>query len=337
MADALTDFIIKPSAPFAAGVVLFGVVWGFFKGVESVLTDDTKLEIAVWLLGVKVGQKLEPWPYTFSKLFERVFGARHLSFRCFALSAGATFLSIVLCGAFLNHYLGDLTLALTGPTTEDVIPFPFEGSITPLLSGIITATVTFLFLVVVDYASLFETRFVLTLMGRYTASVSVMMLLLLDVAVTGVTGVIPSYLTQLGPTLHPFTEYSHAIEDHRQRDLDDIERIHSFLRLRQRAGFEDHSYDSLLGRLERGYPLIASRHAERFLFLWLPTFFSSTWLWLYAASGFLLKAARHFDIGFDWFNRHFDIEHKPLSAIGLVAGALVALVYWVAVVVGRLS
>ena len=51
MIDALTnftDFVIKPSAPFAAGVVLFGAVWGFFKGVESVLTDDTKLEIAVW-------------------------------------------------------------------------------------------------------------------------------------------------------------------------------------------------------------------------------------------------------------------------------------------------
>ncbi len=58
MTDALTDFIIKPAAPFAAGVVLFGVVWGFFKGVESILTDDTKLEIAVWLVGVKIGQKV---------------------------------------------------------------------------------------------------------------------------------------------------------------------------------------------------------------------------------------------------------------------------------------
>lgn len=49
--------------------------------------------------------------------------------------------------------------------------------------------------------------------------------------------------------------------------------------------------------------------------------FSSIWLWLYAGSGFLLKAARRFDIGFDWFNRKFDIEKKPLSAIGLVAGS----------------
>ena len=48
-----------------------------------------------------------------------------------------------------------------------------------------------------------------------------------------------------------------------------------------------------------------------------------------------IRAARRFDIGFDWFNRKFDIENKPLQSIGLVAGALVAVVYWAAVIVGR--
>jgi len=66
-----------------------------------------------------------------------------------------------------------------------------------------------------------------------------------------------------------------------------------------------------------------------------PAFVSCGWLWLYAGSGFLLKAARKFDIGFEWFNRHFDIEKKPLQSIGLVAGALVAVVYWAVVIVGR--
>jgi hypothetical protein len=59
-----------------------------------------------------------------------------------------------------------------------------------------------------------------------------------------------------------------------------------------------------------------------------PAFFTSIWLWLYAGSGFLLKFARRFDIGFQWFNSKFDIEKKPLSAIGLVAGSLVAILYW---------
>jgi hypothetical protein len=60
----------------------------------------------------------------------------------------------------------------------------------------------------------------------------------------------------------------------------------------------------------------------------LSGFVTSVWFWLYAGSGFLLKAARRFDVGFDWFNRKVDIEKKPLQAIGLVAGALLAIAYW---------
>jgi hypothetical protein len=68
--------------------------------------------------------------------------------------------------------------------------------------------------------------------------------------------------------------------------------------------------------------------------LWIyPAFFTSIWVWLYAGSGFLLRAARRFDIGFAWFNRKFDIEKHPLSAIGLVAGAIVAVLWWTVVAV----
>jgi hypothetical protein len=66
-----------------------------------------------------------------------------------------------------------------------------------------------------------------------------------------------------------------------------------------------------------------------------PAMLTSIWLWLYAGSGFLLKATNGFDIGFDWFNRKLDIEKKPLSAIGLVAGVLAALAYWATVIVSR--
>ena len=41
---------------------------------------------------------------------------------------------------------------------------------------------------------------------------------------------------------------------------------------------------------------------------------------------FLLKAAGCLDIGFDWFNHHFNIEKTPLQSIGLVAGLVLAFV-----------
>jgi len=68
-----------------------------------------------------------------------------------------------------------------------------------------------------------------------------------------------------------------------------------------------------------------------------PTMLTSIWLWLYAGSGFLLKAARRFDIGFEWFNKHCDIEKHPLQSIGLVSGAFVAITYWSVVIIGRFS
>ena len=76
------------------------------------------------------------------------------------------------------------------------------------------------------------------------------------------------------------------------------------------------------------YKEISGRwRTDSFVFVY-PAFFTSTWLWLYAGSGFLLKSLGYLDSGFKRFNRICNIEKKPLSAIGLVAGSLVALLYW---------
>ena len=97
----------------------------------------------------------------------------------------------------------------------------------------------------------------------------------------------------------------------------------------------------LTSRPSRGFPSRGFLHnlltfrSELLLLFVVPSLFTNVWLWLYAGSGFLLKAARRFDIGFEWFNRKFDIEKKPLQSIGLVAGALVAVAYWTAVIVSR--
>jgi hypothetical protein len=66
-----------------------------------------------------------------------------------------------------------------------------------------------------------------------------------------------------------------------------------------------------------------------------PTFFTACWVIFYGAGGMVLRIARALDVGFTWFNRRFDIENQPLKSIGLVAGVLVAIVYWTAVVVSR--
>lgn len=68
----------------------------------------------------------------------------------------------------------------------------------------------------------------------------------------------------------------------------------------------------------------------------LPAFLPSLWVWLYASSGLVLKVARRFDLGFDWFKRHLDVEKKPLQSLGLVSGVLVSLTYWTIALVSRI-
>ena len=79
------------------------------------------------------------------------------------------------------------------------------------------------------------------------------------------------------------------------------------------------------------------RVPPEFVFWFYPAFFTSLWLWLYAGSGFILKATRRFDLGFNWFNRHFDIEKKPLQSIGLVSSVLVAGVYLAVVAIWQVA
>ena len=59
--------------------------------------------------------------------------------------------------------------------------------------------------------------------------------------------------------------------------------------------------------------------------LFYPGYFMMALSILYGSAALTLIGGRRFDVAFDWFNRKFDIEKKPLSAIGLVAGSLVVM------------
>jgi hypothetical protein len=287
MADPITDFIIKPAAPFAAGIVLFGVVWGFFKGVESVLNDDTKLKIAVWLLGVKVGQKLEPWPDTFAKIFEHVFGSKHLSWRCFLLTCCFSWGLPIIARSLI--FGNGWTIKL-----DEV----------PTLLGIL-----FVSNCLPAYVSLLKSRILLRLMGRTRAGLKWSLLVVLDFVLSVLIAGI-GLLLVFGVS-----------------GMIDNGQWHWTIPL-DRATISELT-NAVLWRSYDPYGIGAFTSVVFFY----PSFFTSIWLWLYAGSGFLLKFARRFDSFFQWFNSKADIARKPLSAIGLVAGCIVAVLWWTVVLV----
>jgi hypothetical protein len=290
--DTITKFINSPPGQLAAGGVLAGIVWKFFERVESVLNKSTKLEIAVWLLGVKVGQKLEPWPSTFRKLFDVALGTEDFSWRATVRSGYNSLLALILS-------LG---------ISQTLAPSQYKGIWTAFGKDT-SARLTAFALVVLYYwgianqVALLKTRLILKWTKQSSSSRKLGLALVLDFLLTSSVGI----LSALGLFWS---------------GLVNLELVRS---LGYARPFQ--SYQSIVACVFRT-PAAA-------VFVYPPFVFSSIWLWLYAGSGFLLKAARRFDIGFDWFNRHFDIEKKPLQSIGLVAGALVAVVYWAAVVIGH--
>jgi hypothetical protein len=310
VADTLTDFIVKPSAPLAAGVILFGVVWGCFKGVESVLTDDTKLEIAVWLVGVKpLGPRMEPWPETFIKQFDRIFGDRHLTIRCFSISVLA---SVGVYGITLG-----LALALAQHPAYMLYLNVYYRQYT--LSSIAVLGGLLVFTVVADYVSFIKTRLLLSVIFNFRKPIILLVDILLTLCIASALSILWStaFLLFLGGGVR--LAFGRSMVEFLNKPFTLL--FHSSMALK----------GHLMVPPNIRIPAYFTLHSS--LVSTYPAFFTSVWLWLYAGSGFLLKFAHRFDIGFQWFNSKVDIEKKPLSAIGLVAGALVAVLWWTVVVV----
>lgn len=296
--STFTDFAIKPSAPFAAGVILFGVVWGFFKGVESVLNEDTKLEIAVWLLGVKAAENVQSWPDTFAKVFDRVFGKRYLSLRSLLIST------------LLSLFLG-LLVVLLAPNPYKALPLSVR-----VREAMTQMGMTFLFgKAITDYISLLCTRLLLHLMKRTQAS-------WLWSSFVAANFLLTTWLAMIGLTVGLFFG-GRFLKWYDPRYFVDQVEWSTVINIALLLPQHPLQFAVIVLRTTTTFPLLLSG------------FSASIWLWLYAGSGFILKFARRFDIGFQWFNRKFDIEKKPLQSIGLVSGALVAVIYWAAVIVAR--
>jgi hypothetical protein len=244
------------------GALLAGIVWKFFERVQAVLNEDTKLEIAVWLMGVELSKNVEFWPNNFVEMFDRVFGGEYSSGKRFRRSLLASFTVGPLAWFLFSIHAGTLE----------------EWAMIGLLVIMCNA--------LPDYLCLIKTRFLIGQM-RDRNRLSIAILLAFDLVTTFVIAFIPTTLLMVDSESH-------------------------------------------------GHPIDLDHWIHGTILAWLcPAYISSIWLWLYAGSGFILKAAQRFDIGFKWFNAKFDIENKPLQAIGLVAGALVALAYWAVVIAGH--
>jgi hypothetical protein len=145
--ETFTRIINSPPGQLAAGGVLAGLVWKFFERVENILSDDTKREIAHWLLGIQTAKMLTSWPDTLASVFDRVFGTKHLSWRCFWRSSVASVASVGVIS---------FVLFLARPEIFRPIYIRFRDRPLIWVTCVIVANI------IPDYVSLLESRLVLS-------------------------------------------------------------------------------------------------------------------------------------------------------------------------------
>lgn len=299
--DVFTKFVNSPGGVLTAGAVLAGIVWKFFERVEAVLTEQTKLEIAVWLVGVNAEARFQNGPTTFARVLDRFFGAKVVSWASFVRSA---IVSVCIILALVTWKIFTSGPRYFGKTWAALPIFALFYCILP------------------DYLSLIKTRKLLAALQPSSRGIKVGFIVLLDTYLTlSIASVAVVFGFDALDTPNPL-----------QSILSPFAGLYDMEGVRQMTELLGWSLQlrPLTGRMPYLNPTGFWKALMAYPFL-----FTSIWLWLYAGSGFLIKAARRFDIGFEWFNRKFDIEKHPLQSIGLVSGAIVAVVYWTVAGISR--
>jgi len=58
-------------------------IYKLFEKGDDLINDDAKRQLEGWILNLKAPGKMQNWPTLFAHWFDRVFGEKHLSWKCF--------------------------------------------------------------------------------------------------------------------------------------------------------------------------------------------------------------------------------------------------------------
>jgi hypothetical protein len=158
-------------AYFGACVTLNGGVWMLFDRLETTARPEFREDVAKWLRNVKVSNSNARWPAQFVTAFDRVFGRKHLSWKCFIrscmMSLIAVFVMLLLWGGIRRN---EFQMWIHGGEVGDYM----------LVIGASSMIVNF----IPDYISLLETRILLGIMARVRTWWAIFCCLFLDLLFT---------------------------------------------------------------------------------------------------------------------------------------------------------
>jgi hypothetical protein len=275
-------------------VVVAGSVLGVFELGERLASQRAKDALSRWLLTFDVRQA-GALPDGTRELFDRLFGKRHFSLKCFIrsvmFSLGAmAFLGILMFLIYPKGVLSEIAVI----TSEIIV--------------VLAVALRLLWSIIIDYISLFKTRIILRTLTQLQRESKVLesAVLVMDYLFYLILFAIGELATMMGGFYIVTTLQSESYWPMPPEMLAEV----------LEAWFK--SYLTL-------FPIDLVEDPVSAIFFWAGLA-PSLWMWLYVAALFVTRALLRSERIVNWLRWCLDVEKNPFRSIGAVAGALTFIV-----------
>jgi hypothetical protein len=288
---SLPTDIIQLFGTSSVPVVVAGSVLGVFELGERLASQRAKDALSNWLVAFDI-QKAKALPDGTQQIFERIFGERHFSLKCFMRSAVFSLCAIAFIG---------ILLILIYPKAFSKAEF-WHGDLVPTW---LAFTVWFPWSILIDYLSLFKTRVILGILTRMRRRTKIM-----AIPIVGADYIVYKLLFSLGVTLMLAVENSMKAG------------IFLFANVKRLTYFVTETMSLLL---MSNWAIWTSNIDLFSIFFWAG-FAPSLWLWLYVIALFTTRAILRSEKLVNWLRWVLDVEKNPFRSIGAVAATLAFIV-----------
>jgi hypothetical protein len=277
-----------------------GMIWKLFELVEKTASPAARKETAIWLGNVDATAPIRFVARSFNHAFDAVFGERHFSVRCFAVSSAASTAVVLLVMAFA---------VLLQRSRGDFVVFS-PGSPIALVSIALSNWIP-------DYLSLLKSRKILSWMA-VSRWPWFWLLIVVDILLSAVIGVVSMIV--LG-----FPALSMLAGDSGREIWHNVTVVLPIVPAAVLDGWSgvvellDEITPMLLFDSNDGLGL-----GEGFVAVFFyGTFMTSTWVLLYGISTGLVRLAAALRRGMGLARWFLDIENQPFQSIGVMLIILV--------------
>jgi hypothetical protein len=295
---SLPSDIIQLFGTGSVPVVVAGSVLGVFEVGERLASQRAKDALSGWLVSFDV-QKAKALPDGTQEIFERIFGKRHFTLKCFVRSAAFSLGAMAFIGILLflisPHKIFEIV--------RWIFTFGGEGEYNIWLP----LTIWLPWSILIDYVSLLKTRVILGILTRKRRVNQ-----LAAIAIVGIDYIVYRILFFLGilSTMVVLAVALLGISAVNQPRMI----MSKFTEILSAEGVGQSPLPFFPTSTDLG------------TILYWAGFVPSIWMWLYVLALFVTRALLRSERIVAWLRWFFDVEKAPFRSIGAVAASLAFIV-----------